>query len=164
VSRATLPPPAPAHVYELTDRGRELEPVLLALGRFGRNAPFPPEHGQLSPEALVVALKTVFDPAAADGLSGSFELRLDGLVFVATVGDQGLEIARGPSDRPLAVPHAVRALARDAATAACPKAIPPSLGGRRSGTSTRRPARCRSPLTRSSSTRFWNEPPERTTS
>jgi DNA-binding HxlR family transcriptional regulator len=35
VRRRRLPAPAAATVYELTPRGRELEPVVLALGRFG---------------------------------------------------------------------------------------------------------------------------------
>ena len=35
VRRRTLPPPGAAAVYELTGYGRELEPVLLALGRWG---------------------------------------------------------------------------------------------------------------------------------
>ena len=55
-------------VYELTERGRELEPVVLALGRWGSVAPFPPaERRQLGADALVVALKTLFDPAAPQG-------------------------------------------------------------------------------------------------
>src|SRR5256886_7021284 len=41
IERATLPPPAAARVYALTARGHELEPVVLALGRFGSAAPFP---------------------------------------------------------------------------------------------------------------------------
>src|SRR5919205_66330 len=32
--RGTLPPPAASRIYELTGRGRELEPVVLALGRW----------------------------------------------------------------------------------------------------------------------------------
>ncbi len=35
VSRRDTPPPVAATVFELTERGRELEPVLLALGRWG---------------------------------------------------------------------------------------------------------------------------------
>ena len=35
VRRDTLGPPASVAVYELTERGRELRPVLLALGRWG---------------------------------------------------------------------------------------------------------------------------------
>ncbi|MFT7522092.1 MAG: DNA-binding HxlR family transcriptional regulator, partial [Kiritimatiellia bacterium] len=35
VVKRLLPPPASVSVYELTELGRELEPALLALGRFG---------------------------------------------------------------------------------------------------------------------------------
>ena len=38
LGRAALPPPAGSRVYELTEWGRELEPVLLALGRWGSRA------------------------------------------------------------------------------------------------------------------------------
>src|SRR6187401_1310870 len=41
LARRTLPPPAASQVYELTDRGHELRPVVLALGRWGSRAPFP---------------------------------------------------------------------------------------------------------------------------
>src|SRR3954453_14239100 len=39
--RGTLEPPASARVYELTARGLEPEPVVLALGRFGSALPMP---------------------------------------------------------------------------------------------------------------------------
>src|SRR3954453_5164333 len=42
VERRVLAPPAGSKVYELTDRGRDLEPVILALGRWGSVARFPP--------------------------------------------------------------------------------------------------------------------------
>ena len=42
VRRGKLPPPAGSRIYELTERGRGLEPVVLELGRFGSVAPFPP--------------------------------------------------------------------------------------------------------------------------
>lgn len=35
VRRSQLPPPAAVNVYELTPAGKELEPVLVALGRWG---------------------------------------------------------------------------------------------------------------------------------
>src|ERR671936_1640743 len=62
VRRGKLPPPAGARIYELTDRGRQLEPAILALGRFGSVAPFPRGDAQLGVDALVVALKSLFDP------------------------------------------------------------------------------------------------------
>ncbi|MET8845458.1 winged helix-turn-helix transcriptional regulator [Amycolatopsis sp. NPDC004625] len=41
VARRTMPPPAAATVYELTAWGRELEPVVLALGAWGGRVPRP---------------------------------------------------------------------------------------------------------------------------
>ncbi|MFI9643968.1 winged helix-turn-helix transcriptional regulator [Micromonospora sp. NPDC051925] len=42
VRRHRLPPPAASWVYELTDWGRRLEPIVIALGEWGLLAPFPP--------------------------------------------------------------------------------------------------------------------------
>ncbi len=103
VRRGKLPPPAGARVYELTEWGRQLEPVVLGLGRWGSQAPFPPDHGELGIDALVLALKTLYDPARADGLRGrTFELRLGEEVFALGVGDRGLDAARRPASDPLA--------------------------------------------------------------
>ena len=41
LSRRTLPPPAGAVVYQLTESGRELEPAVLALGAWGLRVPMP---------------------------------------------------------------------------------------------------------------------------
>ncbi len=100
VRRRTLPPPAGSRVYELTDWGGELEPVLLALGRWGSRAAFPPEHGPLGIDAFVLALETLFDPTAADGLSAGYELRLGEYRFHARVSGGRLELGRGDADRP----------------------------------------------------------------
>src|SRR3954469_11248779 len=41
VGRGALGPPSGNRIYELTPRGQELEPVVLALGAWGSRAPFP---------------------------------------------------------------------------------------------------------------------------
>ena len=74
VSRRRLPPPAASQVYELTDWGRELEPVLVALGRWGARAPLDPACMGMSVDSHVVSLATLFDPA----LAGDFEASLEG--------------------------------------------------------------------------------------
>jgi DNA-binding HxlR family transcriptional regulator len=103
VQRAKLPPPAGARVYELTDWGRRLEPVVLALGRWGSQAPFPPEAGELGVDAMVLALKTVFSPARAESLRDkTFELRLGETAFAVRVGDNALEAVRGSATDPVA--------------------------------------------------------------
>jgi DNA-binding HxlR family transcriptional regulator len=103
VRRRTLAPPAGSRVYELTDRGRDLEPVVLALGRWGSGAPFPPGDADLGTDSMVIALMTTFDPAAADGLDATYELRLDGQRFRARVADGGFEVARGEEPEPDAI-------------------------------------------------------------
>src|SRR5919206_4688904 len=56
--RAKLPPPAGAQVYELTEWGQELEPVILALGRWASASPSFPRGAPMGPDALVLALKS----------------------------------------------------------------------------------------------------------
>ncbi len=46
--------------YALTGRGRELAPVLRALGRWGSVMPFPDGHGPLTPDAFATALETLY--------------------------------------------------------------------------------------------------------
>ncbi len=46
--RRRLPPPAASEVYELTGWGRELEPVVIALGRWGARSPSRPLDGGMS--------------------------------------------------------------------------------------------------------------------
>ncbi len=50
--RATLPPPSGARVYELTEWGQELEPLVLGLGRWGSRAPFPAARGGAGPRRV----------------------------------------------------------------------------------------------------------------
>jgi DNA-binding HxlR family transcriptional regulator len=95
VARGKLPPPASARVYELTDRGRELEPVLLALGRWGSRVPLPADSGELGVDALIVALETLYDPGRADGLIGSsFDLRVGEHRFRARPAAARLDVMR----------------------------------------------------------------------
>ena len=92
VRRGKLPPPAGSQIYELTERGQGLEPVVLALGRWGSCAPFPPGDRGLGVDATVIALKTLFDPSLADGgADGRYALRL---------GDQRFSAWRAARTRP----------------------------------------------------------------
>jgi DNA-binding HxlR family transcriptional regulator len=99
VRRRRLGPPASAWVYELTERGRELEPAVLHLARWGSTAPMA-STAELSADALMLALRTTFDPAAAGDLRTRCELRLDDDRFLAEVADGRLEVARGAAGRP----------------------------------------------------------------
>jgi DNA-binding HxlR family transcriptional regulator len=112
VVRRTLPPPAAARVYELTDWGRELEPALHVLGRWGSQTALPAEAPQLSADAAVVALQTMFDPASAGDIDAAYQLRLGDRLFTIRIGDRRLRARQGTDD------GAVATIATDTATLA----------------------------------------------
>jgi DNA-binding HxlR family transcriptional regulator len=112
VRREVLEPPASVAVYELTARGRALEPVLLELGRWGSQEPVTTAR-ELSVSALLVALKTVFDPSAAapfpppadapaPATDATYALRLGGQWFRLTVTGWSIDITAGRPERPTA--------------------------------------------------------------
>jgi DNA-binding HxlR family transcriptional regulator len=99
VRRRHLGPPASAWVYELTRWGLDLEPVLVALGRWGSRSPARPA-GPMSADALILALETTFAPANAGNLRARYELRLGEDRFGLQVGDGQFGVARGALERP----------------------------------------------------------------
>jgi DNA-binding HxlR family transcriptional regulator len=100
VRRDELAPPASVTVYDLTERGRALEPVLLELGRWGSQEPITTAR-ELTPDALLVALKTAFDPSAAVAAGKvGYELDIDGNWFMVIVSGDSVAISRGRSDQP----------------------------------------------------------------
>jgi hypothetical protein len=94
VAQRRLAPPAARTVYDLTEYGRELEPVLHALGRWGSRRALHPDPPPLSPDAAVVAMQTMFvpDPAARPSV---ITLRLDGHEFSLRVDADRLVAAAG---------------------------------------------------------------------
>ncbi len=95
VRRGSLPPPAASKVYELTDWGAELAPVLMALGRWGSRAPLPDQPPPLGIDAAVIALETTFDAEAAGWVNAAYELTLGDQLFTVEVAAGRLEVTRG---------------------------------------------------------------------
>ncbi|HEY8301776.1 MAG TPA: winged helix-turn-helix transcriptional regulator [Jatrophihabitans sp.] len=79
-------------VYELTDRGRALERVLLELGRWGSREQITSQR-ELSVSALMFALETAFDPSVAR--DAVYLLRIDGESWTVTVDGATIGIRRG---------------------------------------------------------------------
>ncbi|MFF5721566.1 winged helix-turn-helix transcriptional regulator [Streptomyces buecherae] len=100
VYRRTLPPPANARVYELTEWGLELEPIIRALGRWGARSPAHQRDASISPTSFVLSLRTNFDPQAASGVQAVYELHLGPHSFHARVADGVFEIDRGTTSAP----------------------------------------------------------------
>ncbi len=94
--RRKLPPPAATWVYELTAWGAELEPVIMAIGRWGARSPLL-APGQMSPDALVLSFRTMFSAEAAVGLDATYEFRFGEQRYHARVARGRFEIARGPA-------------------------------------------------------------------
>src|SRR6185437_15881661 len=90
VTRRRLEPPASTWAYELTERGRELEPALLALAAWGSRTPMSPgaAAAELSADALMLALRTTARPS---GEPARVELRLDDDRFGVLVGENAGE-------------------------------------------------------------------------
>ena len=99
VQKRKLPPPAASTVYELTEYGRELEPVLLALGRWGAKT-----IGEATPDRSVrsewfgVALKAHFRPDQAEDVHATIAMRFDdgGLTVRLDGGD--ISVTTLPAD------------------------------------------------------------------
>jgi DNA-binding HxlR family transcriptional regulator len=98
VQRRKLPPPARSWIYELTEWGAELEPVVTQLGHWSSRSPTLRRDAQIGVDSLVLSLKALFDPQAAEGLETTIALRVGEEVFRIHVADGRIEAARGEAD------------------------------------------------------------------
>ena len=114
VRRRKLAPPAAVQVYELTEWGHELEPGVLALGRWASQSPSFPRGAEMGPDSLVLALKSTFQPEKADGLEAVYELRLGDVPFNISVKEGAFEATvarpRAPMRRFESDPKPLRAV------------------------------------------------------
>ena len=84
-------------VYELTPYGRELEPVVLALGAWGFKAMGDHREEQVvTPDSLTMDLRTAFRPAVASLLPATaYAARLGPAELLIRVNGASLDVARG---------------------------------------------------------------------
>jgi DNA-binding HxlR family transcriptional regulator len=98
VQRRKLPPPAGSRVYELTDWGRELEAVVIPLGRWAARSPSTPRTSPIGADAIVLGLEALFDPTDAAGLDASYALRLGDDSFRVEIAGDALAVSRGAGE------------------------------------------------------------------
>lgn len=101
ISRATLPPPAGARVYELTERGRRLQPALLELARWGMDPIQPPqadEHRQ--PGWYAIALQAAFRADLAQDLEETYAFVIDDVAFHLEVAGRRAHARYGTPQAP----------------------------------------------------------------
>jgi DNA-binding HxlR family transcriptional regulator len=127
VRRRELAPPAPATVYELTDAGRRLGPLIRALGEVGLTLLDTPAPGQpVNPGPVVMSLNLVFRAEEADGVKETYGLELDGHAFTVEVDGGTVTTERGAPASPTATfrtdPRTLVALLRGETTTAAAEA------------------------------------------
>jgi DNA-binding HxlR family transcriptional regulator len=103
IRRRTLPPPAGSSVYELTEWGRELKPIVISLGTWAVRSPTFPEGAPVGTDSVIIALGTFFDADAAGDLRAAYELRFGDDTFHAAIAGGEIELGRGPAEDPAAV-------------------------------------------------------------
>ncbi|NRQ30238.1 transcriptional regulator [Nonomuraea sp. NN258] len=100
-TRRALPHPERAVVYELTDFGRDLEPALIALGRWGARTLAEPRPGEVvTAESIAMSFRTTFQPEAAVGVTAGYELRMGDFTFRLQITDGALAVGIGPHPSP----------------------------------------------------------------
>lgn len=93
VSRRRLPRPAASVVYELTESGRELEPIVLALGGWVMRFP-PPPAAHLSATSVLLYLRGSRHPSP-QAPPTTYRFELDDRVWTVTAEDGHFTISSG---------------------------------------------------------------------
>ena len=101
-------------IYELTPYGRELEPVVLALGAWGFKALDDPREEQIiTPDSMTMDLRTAFRPDVAATLPATaYAARFDSAELLVRVDGSRLVVSRGqgPADLAFASGPGIRRL------------------------------------------------------
>lgn len=95
VRRRKLPPPASVQVYELTDWGKEAEPIVLELGRWGARSPTQDPTLPLSGVSMMLSFRAMFDASRAGDLNVSIAFRFGEDIFSVAVREGVLTSERG---------------------------------------------------------------------
>lgn len=97
LARTKLPPPANTPAYQLTEWGRESEPIFQALGRWAARSPLHDPTLPFSAASLILSLRTMLDPDRAAGLDIRVGLKLGNETFLAHLANGAIEIDAAPT-------------------------------------------------------------------
>lgn len=87
--------------WELTEYGSELEDVVLQLARWGARTLGSPRRDEIvTPDSMVMALRTVFRPEAARRLRVNYMIEAGDIVVYARVNDGQVEVGTGSIPNP----------------------------------------------------------------
>jgi DNA-binding HxlR family transcriptional regulator len=101
VERRVQPRPSGAIVYELTPYGLDLEPVVLALGRWGARSLGELRPGEIATaDSLVMALRSTYHPPKRGTGELAYELRFGDIAVHALCSGPRLTATPGPFPAP----------------------------------------------------------------
>ena len=101
-----LLPPAASTVYELTELGRGLIPVVIALARWGMAFLEEPDPEEIPTRELVrglAGLGAIFEPGLTKGVHETYEFRLDGDTYSVRIDGGDVHVSTGSTTQPDAV-------------------------------------------------------------
>jgi DNA-binding HxlR family transcriptional regulator len=96
VRRTRLAPPASVQVYEATDWGLEVVPLIASLGRWAARSPWHDPTLQMSHVSVIMSLQTLISSELANGLDARIGFNFGDVSYVTTIHDGRLDVERGP--------------------------------------------------------------------
>jgi len=98
VRRAKLPPPASIQVYEATEWGLEVVPLIASLGRWAARSPWHDPARRRSHVSVIMSFQTLISAARAEGLRARIGFHFGDVSYVATINHGRLDVERGPTE------------------------------------------------------------------
>ena len=95
VRKTKLAPPASVQVYEATEWGLEVVPLIASLGRWAARSPWHNPALQMSHVSVIMSLQTLLSPKLAEGLDARIGFNFGDVSYVTTIRDGRLEVERG---------------------------------------------------------------------
>lgn len=113
LAKRKLPPPASVQVYDLTDWGRELEPVFQVLGKWGARSPLHDPTLPISTNSVLLSFRTMFDAAEAGDFGATIALVFGDERYRVEIGHGriGVERSEAPAEATVTAPPPVLAAA-----------------------------------------------------
>jgi DNA-binding HxlR family transcriptional regulator len=96
VRKTKLAPPASIQVYEATEWGLEVVPLIASLGRWAARSPWHNPALQMSHVSVIMSLQTLISPERAAGLHARIGFQFGDVSYVVTVHAGRLDVERRP--------------------------------------------------------------------
>lgn len=96
VRKTKLAPPASIQVYEATEWGLQVVPLIASLGRWAARSPWHNPTLQMSHVSVVMSLQTLLSPSLAEGIDARIGFQFGDVSYVTTIRDGRLDVERSP--------------------------------------------------------------------